>query len=224
MGSTLAELLGRPLNATEEKFAPESLFCSGRAELLSARRSRVAVVGSRKASDDALARARRVARLITSLNGIVVSGLAEGVDAAAHLAAMETGDTIAVLGTPLDKFYPNRNESLQRSIAAEHLVISQFAHGAKVQRWFFTTRNRTMALISDASVIVEAREKSGTLSQGWETLRLGRPLFIMKSIFKLKLSWPKEMVRYGAQVLEQDDQLRDLLDAAWDDTKFDIAF
>ena len=88
----------------------------------------------------------------------------------------------------------------------EELVISQFPSGSPVQPKNFPIRNRTMALISDATVIVEAGEKSGTLHQGWEALRLGRLLLLMESVAtNSELSWPAEMIRYGAQVLSRDN-------------------
>ena len=100
---------------------------------------------------------------------IVVSGLACGIDTAAHTAAIESGGkTIAVLGTPLDDTYPQENQALQSLIMAQHLAVSQFAPGAGTQPKNFPVRNRTMALLTDATVIVEAGEKSGTVHQGWE--------------------------------------------------------
>jgi DNA processing protein len=84
----------------------------------------------------------------------------------------------------------------------EHLCLSQFPAGAPFQRGNFPMRNRTMALISDATVIVEAGDKSGSLHQGWGALRLGRPLFLFEAILEdASLDWPKEMVHYGAQVI-----------------------
>jgi DNA processing protein len=90
----------------------------------------------------------------------------------------------------------------------DHLVVSQFSPGQPTARRNFPLRNRTMALISDASVIVEAGDGSGSLSQGWEALRLGRPLFLLKSILdRSGLTWPKTMLQYGAMVLETPEQL-----------------
>jgi DNA processing protein len=94
----------------------------------------------------------------------------------------------------------------------EHLVVTQFPIGHPTLRSNFPRRNRTMALLCDASVIVEAGESSGTLSQGWEALRLNRPLFILKSVFENSdLTWPAEMQEYGAQVLEDLEQILDVL-------------
>jgi DNA processing protein len=84
----------------------------------------------------------------------------------------------------------------------EQLVLSQFPHGYHVQPKNFPIRNRTMALISHATIIVEAAEKSGSLHQGWEALRLGRPLFMLdETIRDESLTWPREFQKYGAQVM-----------------------
>lgn len=210
---TPTEILGA-LNDVEAKNAPKKLYVAGDVSLV-ARGPRVSVVGSRKASPEGLARARALAKALVAHDMIVVSGLAAGIDAAAHTAAMEAGGrTIAVLGTPLDETYPKENADLQARIARDHLVVSQFASGTAVTPRNFPIRNRTMALLTDATVIVEAGEKSGTLHQGWEALRLGRKLFLLESVVNdAELSWPKEMIGYGAEVLSRenlDDALFDL--------------
>ncbi|MBL9170652.1 MAG: DNA-protecting protein DprA [Verrucomicrobiales bacterium] len=199
------EQLVGPLNEVERKFAPKRLFIAGD-ESLVRDRTRVAIVGSRKASADGLRRARKLAGLLAERGIVVVSGLAEGIDTAAHTACIEkSGRTVAVLGTPLDDAFPKSNASLQERIAAEHLCVTQFPSGSPVQRKNFPMRNRTMALISDATVIIEASESSGSLSQGWEALRLGRALFITKTVAEdPSLKWPAEMLSYGARVLSND--------------------
>jgi DNA processing protein len=204
-------LLG-PLNEVEAKRAPKSLFVLGDPGLFR-RGPRVSVVGSRKASDQGLARARKIAKLLVKHGAVVVSGLAEGIDTAAHSAAMEAGGkTIAVIGTPLDKSYPRSNRFLQAEIAKQHALLSEFPIGHPVLRSNFVRRNATMALIVSASIIVEAGDTSGALSQGWEALRLGRVLFIMNSVLdNPKLSWPSKMLGYGAQILS-DDNLSHFLD------------
>jgi DNA processing protein len=171
------------------------------------------MVGARDATRDGLRRAARLARILAEHGVIVVSGLARGIDTAAHRAAIAAGgSTIAVLGTPLDKAYPRDNAKLQRQIAERHLLVSQFPPGAATRPEHFTMRNRTMALVSDASVIVEAGDSSGSLVQGWETLRLARPLFFLKSIASRRdLTWPAKMAGYGAQPLAQPEELLDVL-------------
>jgi DNA processing protein len=211
LSATPEELLGL-LNDIESKFAPKRLFISGDISLLDGP-PRVAVIGTRKPSDDGISRTKRIVRDLVKKGLVVVSGLAEGVDSIAHWTAIQAGGrTIAVLGTPLDEVYPQKNAGLQQEIIDKHLAISQFPKGCPIQRKNFPLRNRTMALIADASIIVEAGESSGTHSQGWETLRLGKPLFIMKSVCdNPALSWPDKMLQYGAIVLSESKAVFDLL-------------
>jgi DNA processing protein len=208
---TAASLLG-PLNDVEQKNAPAILYVAGDTSLLR-EGARVSIVGSRKASADGIQRAKKLARLLAQRATVVVSGLAEGIDTAAHTAGIEAvGRTIAVIGTPLDKVYPKKNAALQERIMRDHLVVSQFPSGYPVQPKNFPIRNRTMALVSDATVIIEASDKSGSLHQGWEALRLGRGLFIAKSLVESdSVSWPEEMLHYGARVLS-DETLEELFD------------
>lgn len=203
--TTPESLLG-PLNPVEQKNAPKRLFYAGDISLCR-NFPRVAIIGTRKPSSLGLRRTHDLAKMLVSRDVVVVSGLARGVDTCAHQTAIDArGKTIAVLGTPLDQFYPKENADLQRKIMAEHLAISQFHHGYTVQPKSFAIRNRTMALIANATVIVEAGEGSGTLHQGWEALRLGRPLFLMESLTRdKKLEWPGKMMAYGAQVLKRDN-------------------
>jgi DNA processing protein len=202
---TPEELLG-PLNEVERKNAPKCLFVAGDVELLR-NGPRMSVVGSRAVSSEGATRARLLTKALVNRGIVVVSGLAEGVDTVAHETALsEGGRTVAVLGTPLDETFPAKNKALQARLIREQLVISQFSSGSPSQKKNFPMRNRTMALFTDATVIVEAGEKSGTLHQGWEALRLGRLLFLMESVaHDPTLSWPAEMIRYGAQVLSREN-------------------
>jgi len=196
---TVKDLLGRPLNDIEEKFAPNELYVRGSMQI-PLPRPRVSIVGSRKASPNGLRDTGIIAKTLARMEVVIVSGLAEGIDTSAHEAAIATGGrTIAVLGTPLNKTYPKKNFHLQQKIMRNHLVISQFKIGHFTKPKDFVTRNRTMALISDATIIVEAEDTSGSLHQGWEALRLGRSLFIWKAILNnSKLTWPQKMLQYGA--------------------------
>ena len=191
-------LLGRPLNDIETKYAPSRLYAAGPMQI-PIPRPRVAIVGSREATPRGIEDADLITRILVGKGVTIVSGLAKGIDTAAHKAAIRAGGkTIAVLGTPLDRAYPQQNAELQDEIVRHHLAVSQFEVGSIVRRSNFVIRNRTMALIADASVVVQAGESSGSLSQAWEALRLGRPLFIWKPIFESALRWPKEMVKFGA--------------------------
>jgi DNA processing protein len=204
-------LLG-PLSPLEQQHAPAWLYVAGHVEWL-AERPKVSIVGSRKASVDGVRRASRLTRELVDAGVIVVSGLALGIDAAAHTAAIEAGGrTIAVVGTALDQVYPDQHRALQDRLAIEHAVVSQFPPGHPTGRGNFPRRNRTMALMVDASVIVEASDGSGTLSQGWEALRLNRPLFLMRNVVEQSgLAWPSRMLDYGAMVLDHTDELLDRL-------------
>lgn len=195
------DLLGA-LNEVERKNAPARLFVAGHPEILRSG-ARVSIVGSRRASKSGLETARVLSETLAEQGLVIVSGLAEGIDTSAHWAAISAkGRTVAVLGTPLDQSYPASNRRLQAIIMRDHLCISQFPPGSPSQRGNFPMRNRTMALVSDATVIVEAGEGSGSLHQGWEALRLGRPLFIFESIMAdTRLTWPTDMMRYGAQAV-----------------------
>jgi DNA processing protein len=220
---TAEELLG-PLNPQERHFAPKALFAAGHTEWLR-QPPRVAIVGARQASADGLKRAAKLARILVSHHATIVSGLADGIDAAAHVAAIEAGGrTIAVIGTPLSETFPAKHRDLQQLMMREHLVLSQFAEGLPTTRKNFPQRNRTMALISDASVIVEAGDGSGSLSQGWEALRLARPLFLMASILERReLTWPRTMIDYGAMVLHTPEELLAQLPEQVDDALAVIA-
>jgi DNA processing protein len=172
--------------AIEKKFAPQSLFAEGDASLLWAG-LKISVVGSRKPSEKGIIDAKCLVKILVEQGVTVVSGLAEGIDTIAHETAIQYGGkTMAVLGTPLDISYPAKNAKLLYSIKQHHLAVSQFPIGYPTKKENFPMRNRTMALLTDATIIVEASEKSGTRHQGWEALRLGRFIFIMKSVIEDK--------------------------------------
>jgi DNA processing protein len=210
---TPEQLLG-PLNEVERKNAPQTLYVEGNTGILE-EGARVSIVGSRNATPQGIKRAAKLAHALVRQGKVVVSGLAEGIDTAAHTAAIRHhGRTIAVIGTPLGQAYPKRNAPLQEQIGRDQLLISQFPPGSPVERKNFPLRNRTMALISDATVIIEAGDTSGSLSQGWEALRLGRQLFITRSVAENpKLKWPEEMLHYGARILADEtlDEFFDIL-------------
>lgn len=200
------------LTAEEYKYAPRTLWIAGDRTLLKATK-RVAIVGSRKASPEGLRRAAKVAIELVEAGVVVVSGLAIGIDSAAQRAAIRVGGrTIAVIGTPIDRVYPAAHARLQEEIYERHLLVSQFPPGGRTYPADFVKRNRTMALLSHASVIVEAQDGSGALSQAAETQRLGRPLFFMQSVLdNKKLEWPARFEANGARVLRSTQQILDLL-------------
>lgn len=152
----------------------------------------VAIVGSRGASPEGKRRAAKLARELVARGIIIMSGLAKGIDEAALSAAVECGGrTIAVIGTPVDKAYPAENAPLQEKIWKNDLLISPFAIGTRTNPGHFPERNRVMARLSRATVIIEAGETSGTLHQAVECVSLRKPLFIAKSVLENPdLKWP----------------------------------
>jgi DNA processing protein len=212
---TPAELLGRPLNDVEQKFAPPELYVvTGRH--IPVPSPRFGIVGSRKATPKGIELAAEIVSFLVKKAVIIVSGLAEGIDTSAHETAIKLGGmTMAVLGTPLNEYYPAQNAELQRTIMREQWAISQFPLGHRTRPRDFVLRNRTMALLSDASLIVEAGETSGSLHQAWESLRLGRPVFISEIISKnTSLKWPRKMMDYGASLLDSPEEILEVLPSA----------
>lgn len=179
----------------------------------------VAVVGSRKPSPQGIDRARRLARCLVKDGFTVVSGLAEGIDTAAHTQAIQDGgNTIAVIGTPLSHVYPKSNAALQEQIREKYLLISQVPfkryidQDYRINRGFFPERNITMSALTQATVIVEASDTSGTLIQARAALAQGRKLFILESCFQNKaITWPERYAQQGAIRVSDYDDIREHL-------------
>ena len=192
------ELLG-PLSDLVRRAAAPELYLRGDRTLLELG-TRVAVVGSRQASPQGLEWTRLVTEVLVAHDVTVVSSLAKGIDTVAHRTALDLGGkTVAVLGTGLDQYAAPSNRGLQDEIGERGLLVSQFPMGSSPHRSNFPRRNKTMALLSDATLVVEAAENSGTRYQGWEAIRLGRPvLFLQRFLDSTSVKWPGEMVKYGA--------------------------
>jgi DNA processing protein len=147
--------------------------------------------------------AAEIARTLVRAGYTVASGLATGIDTAAHTAALEAGGrTIAVIGTGLQRVYPPENAALQKRIASECAVISQFWPEATPSRRSFPMRNAVMSGISLSTVIVEASETSGARVQARLGLAHGRPVFLLGSLVTTQ-AWAREFAhRAGVQVVE----------------------
>jgi DNA processing protein len=166
----------------------------------------LSVVGARQASTDGLRRAARLARELVDAGFTIVSGLAAGIDTAAMEAAIKSrGKTIGVIGTPINQVYPKHNVKLQEMIAREHLLVSQvpfFRYAQQpfsTRRFYFPQRNETMAALSRATIIVEASDTSGSLTQARAAIQQGRKLFILNSCFhNANISWPRNYELKGA--------------------------
>ena len=180
------------------------LYCAGHLDLL--QRPAVAIVGSRKPTERGLKRARQMARSLVESGIVVASGLAMGIDTAALTEALEGGGRIAaVIGTPLDRCSPIGNARLQEIIYRDHLLVSPFEVGSAVHRSNFPARNKVMAALTDATVIIEAGETSGTLHQAAECARIGRLLFLPRSLLtEHRAAWPQKFIEDGAAVVFDD--------------------
>lgn len=183
----------------------------------------VAIVGARHPTEDGVKRARTLARMLVDDGYTVVSGLASGIDKAAHTAAIaHGGNTIAVIGTAIDHNYPKENAELQEHIAREHLLISQVPvwrysqQGPHGNRLFFPERNVTMSAITQATIIVEASDTSGTLIQARAALKQGRKLFILESCFQNSaITWPhKYEGQPGVYRVKNFDDVREAIGRA----------
>ena len=152
-------------------YAPVVLFHRGRLELLQV--PAVAIVGSRHCTTQGQRMARRLAQAVTSRGGVVVSGLAHGIDHAAHQASLER--TIAVLGQGLDAPLTARQADLARQIVDQGgLLLSELPPETRATKWTFPQRNRVIAGLARATVVVEAADRSGALITARQALALGR--------------------------------------------------
>lgn len=190
------------LEETEQ--APRFLYIRGKKALLFEKRT-VALVGSRQASDNAKKNTKRLAEALGK-NGItIISGLAKGIDITAHSAALQCGyNTIAVIGTNLNQYYPSENKNVQLEIEKKGLVVSQFSPANRTQRWFFPLRNGVMSGLSLATVIMEAGETSGALKQADFAYKQGRQIIIPVNVLNNPaITWPQKYVQNGAAVVEK---------------------
>lgn len=164
-----------PLELKEIYNPPVLLFYQGDISLL--QKPKLAVVGARKCSDLGT---KSVQKVITELGNrfVIVSGLARGIDTAAHLSALKNGGTtIGVIGTGLDVFYPAENQKLQAFMMANHLVISEYGPGEAPLKYHFPERNRIIAGLSLGIVVAEAKLRSGSLITCERALEEGRDVF-----------------------------------------------
>lgn len=191
--------------------APLFLFMRGNVRL--AHLPTVAVVGTRNPTEEGEKRAYLLSALLGKYRIVVASGLARGIDRAAHKGALDYNNpTIAVIGTPLTKVYPKEHSLLQEEIAEKGLVISQFPPSSPVHRWHFPLRNAVMSGLSLATIVVEAGETSGSLVQADYALKQGRLVLIPKSaVDNEKLQWPRKFLLRGAHQFSKIDQLLQIL-------------
>ena len=204
-----------PMNLRTIHNRPPLLFVRG--ELTPEDEISIAIVGTRKPSRTALDLTRATAARIADAGYTVVSGLAAGIDTAAHQAALERGRrTVAVIGTGIRRTYPAANAALQHQLGEESAVVSQFWPDAPPTRQTFPMRNIVMSGLALATLVIEASNVSGARMQARFALEHGRPVFLMESL--LEHEWAQEyaerpgtyVVRSADEVLARVDRLRSI--------------
>lgn len=187
---------------------PPLLYAMGNLERL--KREGIAIVGARNASADGKSNAQAFAGFLSNQGWCVISGLAHGIDAAAHFGAIElcglgdTGGTIAVLGTGIDTMYPANHQALARQIIAKQgLIITEFPLGTPAKPKNFPRRNRIVAGLSRGVLVVEAALRSGSLITARLATDMGREVFaIPGSIHSPFSRGPHALIKQGAKLVE----------------------
>lgn len=194
-----------PVNLRSIHNRPPFLFVRG--ELRGEDERSIAVVGTRRPSAAGVHTARSVTAGLVSAGYTIVSGLAEGIDGAAHKTALDLGGrTIAVVGTGLRRTYPASHAALERRIAGSGAVVSQFWPDAPPTKTSFPMRNITMSGLALATVVIEASARSGARMQARLALEHGRRVFLHRSL--LEHAWARDYAdRPGAAVVDSADEV-----------------
>ncbi|QDX82146.1 DNA-protecting protein DprA [Denitratisoma sp. DHT3] len=202
---------GYPRSLLDGDDPPPLLYVKGRVELLG--RPSLAVVGSRNSTRQGEANAQAFAASLSQRGLTIVSGLALGIDAAAHRGGLDgAGSTIAVIGTGPDRIYPARNAELAREIAERGVIVSEFAVGTPALPANFPRRNRIIAGLARGCLVVEAAERSGSLITARLAAEAGREVFaIPGSIHSPQSKGCHKLIKQGAKLVESaQDVLEEL--------------
>lgn len=192
---------------------PGCLYICGDIHLL--QKPMIAIVGSRNASPEGLKNAGLFAQALSKAGALIVSGLAKGVDSAAHQAVIELGpnhSTAAILGTGVDVVYPRQNIELSHAISQQGLLLSELPLGLGPKAWHFPRRNRIIAALALGVVVIEAAEKSGSLITARLAADLGREVFALPGpIHQANSVGCHLLIQQGAKLtFRPDDVLEEL--------------
>lgn len=192
-----------PVNLSLVHNRPPLLFVNG--QLLKQNHRAVAVVGTREASPAGLKTSQELAQGLAESDYTVVSGLAHGIDTAAHAATLNAGGrTIAVFGTPIEHIYPAANRVIAKRISQTGACVSQFLPRSNTGPWAFPARNITTSGLSLATVVVEASPSSGARHQAEAALKHGKRVFLFESLVTSQ-PWAKEMLNRSLTVSQVND-------------------
>lgn len=190
---------------------PLVLYAQGDVSLLNQMKM-IAIIGTRNPSAESQAKINRFVNPLVKEDWTIVSGLAYGIDSQAHEQTLrENGKTIAVLGSGFHHVYPKRHLSLYREISKEGLVLSEYPPNIRPQKYHFPERNRIISGLSEAVLVIEATEKSGTLITVDQALEQGKEIYVVPG----SLLYPQtigchRLIQQGAKlVIEADDILED---------------
>lgn len=210
-GVLLAGVVPYPEALASLRDAPTVLWYRGNITALSDATPMLAIVGSRGATPAALEWTRNSAASLAEAGVTIVSGMALGIDGAAHAGALLTGKTIAVMGTGPDITYPARHRQLAQDICQQGLLLTEFQPGTKAQSRHFPSRNRIISGLSQATLVVEAGIRSGTMITARMAADHGRDVFALPGAIANPLSkGPHQLIREGALLVES---AADILDA-----------
>ncbi len=203
----------RNLKAAEDK--PPLLYVKGNVQCLNAPLS-ISIVGARNASINARKLASKIAYDLTNNQVMVVSGMARGIDAAAHKGALfalgQKGQTVAVLGTGVDVVYPQENKGLYEQISEQGAVVSEFLFGTQPQAVNFPRRNRVVSALSLGTLVVEAKVNSGSLITARYALEQGREVFAVPGFpDDARSSGSNKLIKEGAALVENAQDILDYL-------------
>lgn len=182
--------------------APSILFACGRIELIDT--VMIGVVGTRRPSPYGMAAADKLSRELAQAGLTIASGMARGIDTAAHKAALEVGgNTVAVFGSGIDQIYPAENRKLSEQIASRGLLVSEFPMGMPAFPQNFPVRNRIVSGLSAGILVVEGAQYSGSGITARLAIEQGRELFAVPGNITSKLSWaPNLLIKQGAKLVQ----------------------
>ena len=202
---------GYPGKLAEHLSDPRGIYYAGDPGL--ADKTGIAVVGSRKATGYGIAVAKELGARAAQLGVIVICGLARGIDSAAHRGALEAGGkTIAVLGNGIDTVYPRENRKIQDEIASGGLLITEYGPGTPAAPYRFPERNRLIAALADAVIVVEAETRSGSLITAEAAMEMGKEVYAVPGNITSTMSMgTNKLLRDAARPLViLDDVFQDL--------------
>lgn len=186
---------------------PWVIYCKGKLQLLNYPKM-LSVVGTRAPTNYGIQCMNKILPPLINDGWLIVSGLAYGIDIYAHKLAMEQGKTLAVLGSGVEYVYPTEHKDIANKIAVDHLLISEYPYMQKAQKWQFPFRNRIISGLTRGTLVIEAKEKSGSFITADQALQQGRDVFaIPGSIFSSQSVGTNALIQLGAKLVRTSEDI-----------------